>query len=446
MHKALSLALESIKKSVSIDEQQFLEAHQKSPKTSIKLNTNKIKDTNTLEFILGKKIQWADNSFYVDDRPAFYADPIFYAGGYYVMDASSMFLEYLLKQLNVSKNAYILDIAAAPGGKSIILSNYLNDEGVLWSNEINFNRAKILSYNLSKWGKCNFLVTNNDSVKFNAVQDLFDVVVCDAPCSGSGLFRKYPEWMNTFNEKLVEQCVQRQKQILQNIFCTIKSGGYLIYSTCSFTSEENEDIAQFIINNGFEHIEIDVPQKWGILKSTMGLRFFPHLSNTEGFYYAVFQKINTSSTQIIHKFNKKNIPQKLPNKENFAFKDFIDWQSFHAAYQIKNKLFLSNQMIECVLSSGFNYLSIGTFIAEKNSHIPAAELALSLYLNQNILNLECSKDQAIKFLQKSTLHIHAEKNLYLLRYKNLGLGWIKVLENRVNNYFPTEWRILKDVE
>lgn len=442
--------IESIEKYTSVDKQAFLDAHQSEPHISIKINPNKIFDLKQLDFETADAVKWAKDAYFLNSRPAFYSDPLFYAGAYYVMDSSSMFLEYLLNSITLPENATVLDIAAAPGGKSVLISNYLNENGILISNEINHKRANILQYNLAKWGKSNYLVTNLASEKFQHISNTFDLVVCDAPCSGSGLFRKYPEWMNTFNEQLVEQCAIRQKQILQNIFSSVKEGGYLIYSTCSFMSEENEEIAKFIIHNGFEYVDISVPGDFGVIKTKYGLRFFPHLTKGEGFFYAVFQKTQpvTTLTRIgKQSFRYDSFPEPVKNNQFIPFTDYFNLKGNHQVFKYRNQYFLSNKNLLNVLEQmPLKFLSVGTLIGQINAHIPSAESALSLYLNPHIPQLELNKQQAQIFLKKDPLKISAEKKLYLITYKQLGLSWAKVLENRLNNYFPSEWRILKEIE
>jgi 16S rRNA C967 or C1407 C5-methylase (RsmB/RsmF family) len=438
--------LKSIQKHTDIDENLFLQSFDESPSTSILINTNKI-EPQFLDFELSNKVHWNNNGYYLSTRPQFYADPLFYAGAYYVMDSSSLFLEYILHQINLSKSAIALDIAAAPGGKSIILSHYLDETGLLYSNEINYNRAKILSYNLAKWGKCNYIATNNDSQVFQSAEQFFDAVLCDVPCTGSGLFRKFPEWANAFNDKLIQDCVYRQKKILSNIFSSLKENGYLIYSTCSYTSEENEDIAQFILQNGFKIVDIQIPKEWGIIKTKYGIRFFPHLTSSEGFFYSVFQKKKHFSPNLND--NKKNFYHSLKEikfSEKVHFLEWINLKDFHSLYQWKNYYYLSNTKNKEIPSfDSLKLISIGTKISD-NLHLPAPELALSNYLNKEIIpNISLSRAEAQHFLKKEPLKINAEKKLYLMSYKNLGFGWAKVLENRLNNYFPSEWRILKEL-
>ncbi len=451
MNPALSLLIQSIQQVIFIDEKAFLESQQQSPITAVKLNSNKITDIKNIEFETDDKIKWADDAYYLTNRPAFYLDPLFYAGAYYVMDASSMFLEYILKYLNIDKNSVVLDIAAAPGGKSVLLSNYLNDDGLVWSNEINSNRAKVLNYNLSKWGKNNFTVTNHSTDEFIRLENIFDVVICDAPCTGSGLFRKYPEWMSSFNEKYIQQCVQRQKQILKHLFPCVKENAYLIYSTCSFTVEENENISEYIIQNGFEYVPIQIPHHYGIVNTYLGIRFFPHLTPSEGFFYATFQKkvTHTSSQNKTEtkKYSKELKAHALKPQElhKVPFLNFVNIRPHHRIYQQKDKYYLSNRVFDHFTHYPFRYISIGTLIAYSGAHAPSAELALSVYLNENVPKHYFDKNTTLKFLKKENLNIHSAKGIHLVMYNGLGLGWAKVLENRTNNYFPTEWRILKDI-
>lgn len=449
IQKKYNYIFKSIEKFASIDETAFLKSQKELLKISIKINTNKIQNFHQLDVEISQKVIWANDACFLKSRPAFYADPLFYAGAYYVMDSSSMFLEYILKNIQLPANATVLDIAAAPGGKSVLISNYLDETGVLFSNEINTNRANVLNYNLSKWGKSNFIVTNHDSNAFKNLYNTFDLVVCDAPCTGTGLFRKYPEWIHAFNEHLIQQCVVRQRQILQNIFHVIKENGFLIYSTCSFLSEENEEMAKFIIENGFELVDISIPDNSGILKTQLGIRFFPHLTFAEGFFYAIFQKKKEQSKtfQSDNSFTKKmDIPEVISHPTHVPFSKFIDFKNFHLIFKYHNKFYLSNSGLKNIIRNlNLKYISIGTLI-HHHPHQPAAELALSIHLNKDIPNIDLNYADALKFLRKDQLKIQANKNIYLISYKGLNLGWAKILENRINNYFPSEWRILKDID
>lgn len=447
MNPALSLVLQSIQKVVDIDEQAFVESQQRLPHTSIKINPYKIHHTDALDIPLDTPVMWAQDAYYCKERPAFYLDPLFYAGAYYVMDASSMFLEYILKYLNISPASIILDIAAAPGGKSVIISNYLNEEGLLWSNDAHHNRCKTLVYNLNKWGKFNFVVTNNSAEKFSMLQEVFDVVLCDAPCTGSGLFRKYPQWMKAFNEHWIHQCQSQQKQILDSIFPTIKKDGYLIYSTCSFTAEEDEYISEFILKNGFDYVDIAIDINSGIVKTNRGLRFFPHLTKSEGFFYAVFQKkeiINKHTASARSSIYPRYLPE-LADKRKVHTLKYLAIQDTYNVYHWQNQYYLSHHHLRQYFYN-FKYLSIGTPIGHSSLALPTPEMALSIYLHPNIQKIELQKKDALQYLKKENIPLNIDKDIYLVTHQHIGLGWIKVLENRINNYYPTEWRILKDVQ
>ena len=180
-------------------------------------------------------------------RPSFTFDPLFHAGTYYVQEASSMFLEQALKQsVDLSQPLRVLDLCAAPGGKSTLLQSLLNKESLLVSNDVIKSRAAILEENIVKWGAANVVVTNNDPAHFARLENYFDAIVIDAPCSGSGLFRRDPEAINEWSENNVQLCSQRQQRIVADVWPALKQNGILIYSTCSYSAEEDEAILDWM--------------------------------------------------------------------------------------------------------------------------------------------------------------------------------------------------------
>src|ERR1044071_5586576 len=195
------------------------------------------------------KIPWTEYGHYLSQRPSFTFDPLFHAGCYYVQEASSMFLEQALKQtIDLSKPLRVLDLCAAPGGKSTHILSLISKDSLLVSNEVIRSRAKILKDNIVKWGYSNVVVTNNDPKDFQRLENHFDVIVVDAPCSGSGLFRREPEAIEEWSINNVQLCCQRQQRILADIIPALKGGGILIYSTCSYSPQEDEQIVQWMRN------------------------------------------------------------------------------------------------------------------------------------------------------------------------------------------------------
>ena len=241
--------IQSLQKLKGFDEDAFQAVHQSGGQiTSVRLNPDKILNipSSILKLQLAR-VLWSSNGFYLKERPSFTLDPLFHAGAYYVQEASSMFLEEVLKQsVDLSKPLRVLDLCAAPGGKSTLIQSVISKDSLLVSNEVIKTRVNILSENITKWGGANVIVTNNDPSDFKRLPGYFDVIVVDAPCSGSGLFRKDPNAINEWSENNVALCAQRQQRILADILPSLKEGGVLIYSTCSYSQVEDEDISNWL--------------------------------------------------------------------------------------------------------------------------------------------------------------------------------------------------------
>ena len=245
------------------------------PSVSIRINPlKKSKELYDLESVL-----WNPNGFYLPKRPIFTLDPLFHAGCYYPQEAGSMVLEYIFNALSISKKAIILDLCAAPGGKSTLINSWLDDDGFIVSNEIIPNRNKILCENLTKWGSVNCLVTCNQPKRFQEFPSIFDLIVVDAPCSGEGMFRKDPDSRNEWSLQNVEFCADRQKQIVCDVWDSLNENGYLIYSTCTLNEEENETTIKWLSKElNAEIINFNLPEKSIIRKRK---RSFIYLSEIE---------------------------------------------------------------------------------------------------------------------------------------------------------------------
>jgi 16S rRNA C967 or C1407 C5-methylase (RsmB/RsmF family) len=218
---------------------------------SIRLNPTKLKKELPLE-----KVAWAEQGYYLKERPLFVADPLWHAGAYYVQEASSMALEQAFKKIKELNNGQLslLDLCAAPGGKSTHIASLLNENDVLVSNEVIRTRVPVLNENLTKWGFPNIIITNSDSKDFEHCGEVFDVIVVDAPCSGEGLFRKDENAVNEWSTANAEMCSLRQKRIVDQIINCLKPGGFIIYSTCTYNPNENELQVKNLCEQGFEPI------------------------------------------------------------------------------------------------------------------------------------------------------------------------------------------------
>lgn len=239
-------------------------ALQQEPPVSIRLNDGKISSLVANGNRTMKKVPWSSEGFYLDERLTFTFDPLFHAGCYYVQEASSMFVEQVLRQY-VTEPVVMLDLCAAPGGKSTHARSVLPEGSLLVANEVIRNRSQILAENLTKWGHPDVVVTNNDPADFSSLPSFFDVILTDVPCSGEGMFRKDPVAIEEWSPENVEICWQRQRRIIADIWPGLKPGGILIYSTCTYNTKEDEENVRWIQQEfGAEPLTLEIREEWNI--------------------------------------------------------------------------------------------------------------------------------------------------------------------------------------
>jgi 16S rRNA C967 or C1407 C5-methylase (RsmB/RsmF family)/NOL1/NOP2/fmu family ribosome biogenesis protein len=436
-------------------EWDLLEAALQTPTpVSIRLNPAKTPLDPSLLPPSDGAINWHPDGYYLKERPVFTLDPLFHAGAYYVQEASSMFVYEVLKQANrLNKPLKVLDMCAAPGGKTTLLNDAV--QGILTANEIVPARAAVLRENLEKWGISNAAVTSTDVAAFENLPEWFDIILIDAPCSGEGMFRKDPIAVKEWSLDNVQLCTTRQSQILEIAKKALAPGGLLIYSTCTFNRSENEDqMKQHFSTANYRAIPLQNTENQGILTCDIGYRFMPHHTKGEGFYIAAFEKIDTEQR-----------PLKLSHGERFIhitalpkrFKPMIapwlkdaDSLSFYQTHS-GDVLALPTAREEELLLFDKHIKSkwFGCFIGALKGEdlIPAHSLALSNMVASAINRVELDREQALTFLKKETFDLpsNTPKGWAMATYSGLALGWIKVLPNRMNNYLPPERRIRMEV-
>jgi 16S rRNA C967 or C1407 C5-methylase (RsmB/RsmF family)/NOL1/NOP2/fmu family ribosome biogenesis protein len=395
------------------------------------------------------KVQWSDFGFYLPERPRFTFDPLFHAGTYYVQEASSMFLEQVFKQHVAGQGLNILDLSAAPGGKSTHILSLIDDQSLLVSNEVIRSRATILGENLLKWGYPNSIVTNSDPQDFARLPGFFDVIVVDAPCSGEGLFRKEPESMNEWSTENVNLCSSRQKRILADVWPALKENGILIYSTCTYNESENEDNLKWLKeNHDIEFLSMTLNEQWGVVESSVqdvrGYRFYPHRVKGEGFFISAIRK--KESTRENFKVKKTLTPVSKKVKEIVS--NWVTSPDKFEFFQHLDYIFIFPQgktnQLELV-KNNLKFVQAGTTLAasKHDKIIPEHGSAMSIFLNQaNFESVELELQQAIQYLRRETFEwIDQPKGFQLIKYQDIPLGWINSLGNRFNNLYPIDWRI-----
>ena len=417
---------------------------------------------------LGERVPWTSGTYYLAERPNFAQQPLFNAGLYYVQDPSCTYLESVWRTLygtsaaNSSPQApkRVLDLCAAPGGKSTHLADLMNERGLLVSNEVISSRAATLAENMAKWGVANSVVTNSDPSAFSKLQNLFDLILVDAPCSGEGMFRKNPDAIGEWSLNNVKLCAQRQRRILNDIWPALRQGGYLIYSTCTFNHLENADNVQYIVEElGAEVIPL-APQEWELLRScgveavgegkaaSLGYQFLPGLARGEGQFFAILRKRAAEEAASGRDAEGACAPERELRWHKEIKGDLLKLLPEQLVPEIK--LFSKHLKI---VSSG---RAVATMLASKRGGValvPHADLALSLhigtildYLWENykfkVERVELPLEQIQAFLAKEPLLLpDAPTGYLLLTYKGAGVGFVKNLGNRCNSLLPNARRI-----
>ena len=410
--------------------------------------------------VAGEPVPWAPSGIYLEKRPTFTFDPLFHAGCYYVQEASSMFVERVLREY-VQEPVVMLDLCAAPGGKSTLCRSALPEGSLLVANEVMRNRSPILAENLMKWGHPEVVVTNNDPADFTDLTHLFDVILTDVPCSGEGMFRKDQVAVDEWSLENVDICWQRQRRILSDIWPALKPGGLLIYSTCTFNREEDEDNVAWIARElGADMLVVPVEEAWGITGNLIGdsfpvYRFLHHKVKGEGFFLAVLRKHAGEVETVEPRAEKKkkaskDVKGKAP--QSSVPKEAKDWLQIPGDYQLTingtnvQAFPKSHETVYTLLQQYVKVIHAGITLGEMKGKdlIPHHSLAMSTALaNDAFPKAEVTYEQAIAYLRKESLVLDAgiPRGYVLLTYQNIPLGFMKNIGNRANNLYPQEWRI-----
>lgn len=391
-----------------------------TPPVSIRLNPFKVakdaylEDEEQLNGLQLTPVPWAKDGYLLSERPSFTLDPLFHAGAYYVQEASSMFLDFIIRQL-VKEPVTMLDLCAAPGGKTTCAMAALPEGSILYSNEPIRTRANILAENVMKFGHPDIIVTNNYAKDYAKAKKTFDVILTDVPCSGEGMFRKDPNAINEWSTSNVDSCWKIQRSIVEDIWQCLKPGGILIYSTCTFNAHEDEENVQWIIDNlGADPIALEgVKEEWNITGALKGnlpvYRFIPGKTKGEGLFMAVMRKKGEPTQGSTPTILKK-----------------------------EGKISMKEKGLK-VMTHGINPPT-----QKGKKTIPDISLALSINQKENDYpHIDVDRQTAINYLRREAITLPADtpRGIVTITYKGLGLGFANNIGNRANNLYPQEWRI-----
>ena len=428
-----------------------------------------------------RPVPWCSSGSYLSERPTFAHDPLWHAGAYYVQEAASMFIAQAYKVIETThadeatkgNPLKMLDLCAAPGGKSTLWRSLLPDDALLVANEPIRQRAQILAENLTKWGHPHTFVTQAFPDAFTSLEETFDIIATDVPCSGEGMFRKDEQAREEWSLAAVISCAERQRDILTAVWPALKEGGFCVYSTCTFNREENEDLVAWACDTlGAELVEIPTDVAWHISGDTTGrnlpvYHFFPHRTEGEGLFLALLRKktqdvgesLLGGDTFLSSKWEKTqgsraakgkkrgNTPSAkpnatllswLPNAEDFTFQcsEAGVWTAVPTAFVgIREQL----AQVAPLLIGGIE-------IAEEKGKklVPQHALAMSISASNSAFpRVEISRELALAYLHREaiTLPLEAPRGYVVLTYRGIALGFANNLGNRANNLYPNEWRL-----
>lgn len=417
--------------------------------TSVRVNAAK----TAMRPAAAERVPWCSTGYYLQGHEQFTFDPIFHAGLYYVQDASSMIVDYIIRRL-IDRPVRYLDLCAAPGGKTTAAVSALPHGSLMVCNEVVPQRAAILKENVMKWGIPGCVVTSDDSSRFGRLTHFFDVVAADVPCSGEGMFRKDPGAVEQWSPALVAQCAERQRLIIDNVWDAIAPGGLLIYSTCTYNRDENEAMVEHIeAKYGATVVGLDLPLEWNVAPGVGKdgcCRFLPHRTRGEGLFVCVLRKPGDDEARTVFADKRRTgtrsgVAAKVPD----AVRNWLTGGSGEFAFSLNGDTVVAVPQglardVEAVsrqvkvLSGG---VEVGT--VKGKDIVPSQSLALSTALNRDaFVTVEVGYNDAIAYLRGDAIMLgDAPRGIVLLQYQGVPIGFAKQLGNRANNLYPREWRI-----
>jgi 16S rRNA C967 or C1407 C5-methylase (RsmB/RsmF family)/NOL1/NOP2/fmu family ribosome biogenesis protein len=424
---------------------------------SVAVRRNPFKDGKCPE---GRQVPWCQHGMLLDERPQFTLDPHFHAGAYYVQDSSSMFVghafRHLLKDIRipVGRPVRVLDLCAAPGGKTTDLAASLReafgDRYLLVSNEVMKARAGVLADNVALWGDPNVVVTSDDPSAFAGLPGFFDMIVADVPCSGEGMFRKDEEAQKQWSEDNVALCEARQRRIIADVWSSLAEGGVLVYSTCTFNRYENDGNVRWIEDElgavALFRDDVLSPGN-GIIKTELGYSLVPGHVEGEGQYCSALRKTSDVEWREVRSRGMK------PGKASPVPKGLKLPVNREVTVRMKGDtvtvvpVALSADIMQ--LESYLHVLAAGCAVGvmKGDTLVPDADLALSIILDTEAYpSAELDRNKALAYLHRDAIVLQdSPKGFILVRYEGLPLGFVKNLGNRCNNLHPQSRRIRMDI-
>lgn len=443
--------LKRLRADESVDGEALAAALREAPATGVRLNPRK--PGGKPDWLAGgERVPWCDDAFYLAERPDFTLTPSLHAGAFYVQDPSSTVHELIVSRLVGTSPLRVLDLCAAPGGKSTAAAASLPEGSLLVSNEVMPDRARILAENMLKWGFPGQFVTQASAEAIGGSGALFDIIILDAPCSGEGMMRKEPRAVTQWTPSLVTSCARLQRQIAADIMPALRPGGYLIYSTCTFSREENEENVRWLTETyGFESVDMWL-DALGVAKGfnpeLHTYRFMPHLTRGEGLFVAVLRLPEDGATpRRVREKPRRREKQKLP-----ALPQWLERQEEYTPVAVGDKVMMLPSahfdVYERLTEAGVRFLhaGVGLCTLKGREAVPQHSLALSTALRGDAFpDIPLGDADALSYLRRDlpSLSEGSPTGYVTVSWRGHRLGFLKNLGTRANSLYPPAWRVRK---
>ena len=423
------------------------------PPVSVRLNRAKGGAVSS-----GRPIGWSADGYWLDARPSFTLDPDFHAGRYYVQEASSQFVGRIVAACGGIEGGRVLDMCAAPGGKTTLYATLAGRDGLVVANEVVRNRAAVLADNVRKWGLGNVAVTVEDPSRIARLEGWFDVVAVDAPCSGEGMFRKDPDARGEWSEGNVKQCAARQDEILREAWRALRPGGTLVYSTCTFNRDEDEGalerMAAWAGDEIAESEETAVEDAWGIVCGRVGafrtFRFYPHRTCGEGFFAAVARKSFDAGGRVRTPKARRTVFAAVDRKTAGELARWVrnpGGMHFAAVADTCYAWYAAQADAVRTLSEALPVIYSGVALGQVFKGVLKPDPALAFFdgLNRGALPAaELDDEETLRFLRRQDIAAGGlAEGMNLVCSRGRALGFAKRIGARVNNLYPNSLRIIK---
>ncbi len=428
----------------------FRASYDEKKKTGIRVNTLKISVEDFKKRFPYEltPVAWCDTGFEAASDEKYGRSAFHDAGAFYMQEPSAMAVAASIAGLCDLKGKKVLDLCAAPGGKSTQLASYMGGEGILVSNEINRERANILSSNIERCGVRNAVVLNETPEKIaDTFEEYFDVVVVDAPCSGEGMFRKDETAIKEWSTENVKMCAERQKDILDEAVKTVAPGGYLVYSTCTFAPVEDEEQIKNFLGNYPEFEPAEVPNFKYFDCTLNGARLWPHKINGEGHFISILKKEGESKDSESGK--KKKREDRADKRTSMLIEEFIKENLKGFKFDKDNTVCFKDAVY--LLPEGFDKNLKGLKVVRPGIHLgdikkdrfePSHSLAMVLSPEECVRAAELDEDEALKFRHGEEIRKDLENGWTLVSFMSVSLGWGKAVNGSLKNHYPKGLRIM----